>query len=245
MKFRYRLLLEYHGGPFQGWQRLPDYPTIQGALEAAAAKLDGAPVEVTGAGRTDAGVHATGQVAHLDLTVDRPGKVADALNFHLRPHPIAVLEAERVNEDFHARFSAKMRHYHYRLINRRANLALEDGLVWRVPVALDAEAMDRAAKRLVGHHDFSTFRDADCQAKSPVKTLSAFVVERRGEAIDLMCSAPSFLHRQVRSMAGSLVEVGRGRRAPEWISDILAARDRTLCGPIAPPDGLYLVRVDY
>lgn len=242
---RYKLLIEYNGGPYQGWMRLPGKPTVQAVLEEAAAKLDGAPVEVFGAGRTDAGVHATGQVAHMDLSQDRPGKVADAMNFHLRPHPVAVLKAERVDDDFHARFSASLRHYRYVVINRRAHLVLDDGLAWRVPSRLDAGKMQAAAQAFVGTHDFSTFRDAACQAASPVKTLTAFNVARYGERIEFTCSAPSFIHRQVRSMVGSLVEVGRGRHPVSWIGDILAAADRTECGPVAPADGLFFERVDY
>lgn len=242
---RYRLLVEYDGSPYQGWMRLPGKPTVQAALEEAASRLDGGPVEVYGAGRTDAGVHATGQVAHLDLRQDRPGKVADALNFHLRPHPIAVIRAERVDETFHARFSALARSYRYVIINRRADLALDRGLAWRVAARLDADRMHAAAAAFVGTHDFSTFRDADCQAASPVRTLSHFEVRRCGDRIEFSCSAPSFIHRQVRSMVGSLVEIGRGRREVGWAAEILAAADRRLCGPIAPAGGLYLERVAY
>ncbi len=242
---RYRLLIEYHGGPFQGWQKLPDVPTVQGTLEAAAAQLDGAPVEVFGAGRTDSGVHATGQVAHMDLQIDRGRKVADAMNFHLRPHPIAVLKAEEVSEDFHARFNATQRHYRYVIINRRADLALDRGLAWRVPSKLSAEKMHEAAQALVGTHDFTTFRDTDCQALTPVKTLNEIRVWREGERVIVTCRAQSFIHRQVRSMVGSLIDVGRGKQPVSWIADILAAVDRTQCGPIAPADGLYLTQVDY
>lgn len=242
---RYKLLIEYHGGPYQGWMKLPGIPTVQGALEEAAAKLDGGPVEVIGAGRTDAGVHATGQVAHMDLAQDRPDKVADAMNFHLRPHPIAVLKAERAADDFHARFSAASRHYRYVIVNRRADLALERGLAWRVPAKLDASAMHEAAQLLLGHHDFTTFRDTACQAASPEKTLDRFDVARFGDRLEFTLSARSFLHRQVRSMVGSLVEVGRGFQRPEWVREILAAADRTACGPVAPAEGLFLERVDY
>lgn len=242
---RYRLLIEYDGSPYQGWMKLPGKPTVQSALEEAASRLDGSAVEIYGAGRTDAGVHATGQVAHMDLQQDRPGKVADAMNFHLRPHPVAVLRAERVDETFHARFSAIARSYRYVIINRRADLALERGLAWRVAALLDAEKMHQAASALIGTHDFSTFRDADCQAASPVKTLSRFDVARFGDRIEFTCSAPSFIHRQVRSMVGSLVEIGRGRRPVSWAREILDAADRRLCGPIAPAEGLYLERVDY
>jgi len=242
---RYKLLIEYHGGPFQGWMRLPGKPTVQGAIEAAAAKLDGGPVEVYGAGRTDSGVHAMGQVAHLDLAVDRPGKVADALNFHLRPLPIAILSAEKVDEDFHARFSAKARHYRFVIINRRADLTVEKGLAWRISPKLDAGTMHDAAQVLLGVHDFTTFRDVECQAKSPVKTLDKFDVARYGDRIECTLSAQSFLHRQVRSMVGSLVEVGRGKRNARWLTEILEARDRTACGPVSPPDGLFLEKVGY
>jgi len=242
---RYKLLIEYHGGAYQGWMRLPGMQTVQGALEEAAAKLDGGPVEVIGAGRTDAGVHATGQVAHMDLRQDRPNKVADALNFHLRPHPIAVLKAEKVEDDFHARFSATARHYRYVVINRRADLTIDRGIAWRVPSKLVAEKMHEAAQFFIGTHDFSTFRDTECQALSPVKTLTRFDVARYGERIEFTCSAPSFIHRQVRSMVGSLVEVGRGHRPVKWAREILEAADRTRCGPVAPADGLFLERVDY
>ncbi len=242
---RYKLLIEYNGGPFQGWQKLPGLPTVQGVLEEAASKLDGAPVAVLGAGRTDSGVHATGQVAHLDLRQDRPGKVADALNFHLRPHPVAVLSAEPVSDDFHARFSAVRRHYTYTIVNRRADLTLQRGMAWRVPSRLSARKMHEAAQALTGAHDFTTFRDQECQAATPVKTLEAIDVCREGDSITITCRAQSFLHRQVRSMVGSLVEVGRGHRPVDWMADILAAADRTACGPIAPPDGLFLTRVDY
>ena len=242
---RYKLLIEYNGGPYQGWMRLPGLQTVQGALEEAAARLDGGPVEVIGAGRTDAGVHATGQVGHMDLRNDRPDKVADAMNYHLRPHPIAVLKAERVEEDFHARFSATARHYRYIVINRRAHLTHDLGLVWRVPSKLDADKMHEAAQAFVGTHDFTTFRDTECQALSPVKTLTRMDVARYGDRIEITCSAPSFIHRQVRSLVGSLVEVGRGRHPVAWAREILEATDRTRCGPVAPSDGLYLERVDY
>jgi len=242
---RYKLRLEYHGGPYQGWMKLPGIPTVQAVLEAAAARLDGRPVEVIGAGRTDAGVHATGQVAHMDLAQDRADKVADAMNFHLRPHPIAVLKAERAADDFHARFSAEARHYRYVIVNRRADLALERGLAWRVAARLDAGAMQAAAQLLLGHHDFTTFRDAACQAASPEKTLDRLDVVRLGDRIEFTFSARSFLHRQVRSMVGSLVEVGRGFHRPDWIGEILKAADRRACGPVAPAEGLFLERVDY
>lgn len=240
------MTIEYDGGAFAGWQRQEGAPSVQGALEQACEALDGAPVLVTGAGRTDAGVHATGQVAHIDLRKDiRADKVRDALNAHLRPHAIAVLNSEDAAPDFHARFDATGRSYLYRIINRRADLALDRGKAWRVPVDLDAGAMHRAAQALVGRHDFSTFRDSQCQADSPVKTLNEISIARTGDEIAIRTSARSFLHRQVRSMVGSLVEVGRGRESVGWIGEILAAADRTKCGQVSPPDGLYLVGVSY
>ena len=243
---RYRITIEYDGGPFSGWQRQDNAPSVQEALEKAAQKLDGAPVLVYGAGRTDSGVHALGQVAHLDLTKDLAAdKVRDAINYHLKPHPVAIIEAERVSDDFHARFSASRRHYLYRMIDRRAPLTLDRGQVWRVPRKLDAEAMHHAAQALLGQHDFTTFRDAQCQAESPVKTLDEISVSRYGEEVQLTCSALSFLHRQVRSMVGSLVEVGVGKWSARDFKAALDAADRSRCGPVAPPDGLYLVAVDY
>ncbi|MEM1037588.1 MAG: tRNA pseudouridine(38-40) synthase TruA [Pseudomonadota bacterium] len=246
MSQRYKLTIEYDGRDYFGWQRQDDFPTIQEALETAAAKLDGAPVLVQGAGRTDRGVHATGQVAHMDLTKPRPiNKIADAMNFHLRPNRIAVLKAEEVAPDFNARFDAKYRRYRYIIINRRADLALDRGQAWRVPSMLDHDAMHRAAQYLIGEHDFSTFRDAECQAKSPVRSLDKIDVARYGEGVEITVGAISFLHRQVRSIVGSLVEVGRGVQPEGWIKTILEARDRKACGPVAPPDGLFLESVDY
>ncbi len=243
---RYKLTLEYDGGPFAGWQRQAGLPSVQEALEAAAEAIEGKLVDVTGAGRTDAGVHAFGQVAHLDFVKDlRADKARDALNAHLRPHPIAILDAEIVADDFHARFDATARTYLYRIVNRRPDLALERGRAWRQPGKLDADAMDAAAQALPGKHDFSTFRDSQCQADTPVKTLDRISVTRLADEIQVRCSARSFLHRQVRSMVGSLVEVGRGKESVGWIAEILAAADRTQCGPVAPPEGLYLESVSY
>lgn len=244
---RYALLVEYHGGPFAGWQRQADQPSVQQALETALAELNGGMTPtVSGAGRTDAGVHALGQVAHVDLDREIENrKLPDAINFHLRPAPVTVLRAARVADDFESRFHAEARHYRYEIVNRRADLTVAAGLAWRVPSRLDAKAMHEAAQALIGLHDFSTFRDAECQADSPVRTLSDIRVERHGEHITVTAHAPSFLHRQVRSIVGSLVEVGRGRRPVRWMADILAAADRSQCGPVAPPDGLYLTRVDY
>ncbi|MEL6664145.1 MAG: tRNA pseudouridine(38-40) synthase TruA [Pseudomonadota bacterium] len=243
---RYRLDIEYDGRPFFGWQRQAGQPSVQETLERAAEKLDGAPVTVYGAGRTDTGVHATGQVAHINLLTPREADtVADALNYHMRPDPVAVLRATEVDEQFHARFSATARHYRYTIINRRADLTFEAGLAWRVAQPLNAEAMHAAAQHLLGRHDFTTFRDAQCQADSPLRTLDAIAVARSGERIHITCSARAFLHRQVRSTVGSLAEVGRGKQRPGWIAEILAEADRSACGPVAPPDGLYLTGVDY
>ncbi|MAK60317.1 MAG: tRNA pseudouridine(38-40) synthase TruA [Ponticaulis sp.] len=243
---RYKLTIEYDGRPFAGWQRQADQPSVQAVLEHAAEKLNGAPVQVHGAGRTDSGVHATGQVAHIDLQKDLPAdKAMDAINYHLKPNPVAVLKSEKVSDGFHARFSATERFYLYRISNRRPPLTLDAGFAWRVGPELDAEAMHAAAQALVGNHDFTTFRDSQCQADSPVRTLNAISVTRLGEEVHLRCRALSFLHRQVRSMVGSLVEVGRGKENTLWIGKILAAADRSACGPVAPPDGLHLTRVDY
>jgi tRNA pseudouridine38-40 synthase len=243
---RYKLIIEYDGTPFSGWQIQDTAPTVQGALEAAVKATCGEEVRVHGAGRTDAGVHALAQVAHCDIAKDfAPGRLRDAINAHVRPHPIAVRSAEIVSESFEARFSAVRRHYRYRIANTRANLALEVGRVWRVPRRLDAGAMHEAAQRLIGKHDFTTFRDSECQAKSPEKTLDQLDVTREGEAIHIVTSARSFLHSQVRSMVGSLVWVGEGRWSADDLAAALAARDRAACGPVAPPEGLYLVKVDY
>lgn len=243
---RYKITVEYDGRPFFGWQRQDGQPTVQQALEEAAAVLDDAPVRIQGAGRTDRGVHATGQVAHFDLQKPRPiRKIADAFNFHLRPQPVAVVAAEEVAADWSARFNATLRAYRYVIINRRADLTVDKGLAWRVPYTLEAGAMDRAAKALLGQNDFSTFRDAECQARHAVRTLDKIDVARYGDGIEVTVEAKSFLHRQVRSIVGSLVEVGRGARGEDWIADILEARDRTACGPVAPADGLFLERVEY
>ena len=243
---RYKLTIEYDGARYAGWQRQDNARTVQQALEEAALALNGEPTVVTGAGRTDSGVHALGQVAHVDLLKPLPaGKVRDALNAHLRPHPIAVLESEDAEPEFHARFDATGRSYIYRIISRRADLTLDKHRAWRVAAALDAGAMHAAAQALVGRHDFSTFRYIHCQADSPVKTLDSIRVQRKAEEIIVETTARSFLHHQVRSMVGSLVEVGRGRQQVRWISDILHAADRTLCGPVAPAAGLYLASVSY
>jgi len=243
---RYKLLIEYDGAPFCGWQVQDNALSVQGALLAAVAAFAGETVAIQGAGRTDAGVHAEGQVAHVDLTKEwDTDTVRDALNAHLRPHPVAVLGAEIVAADFDARFSAVRRHYRYRIVNRRADLALDRSRAWRIARPLDADTMHAAAQRLLGRHDFTTFRATECQAKSPVKTLDRLDVARHGDEIDVRASARSFLHTQVRSMVGSLALVGEGKWSADDLARALAARDRTACGPLAPPDGLYLVRVDY
>ena len=243
---RYRLTIEYDGAPYCGWQLQPNLPTVQGALEDAIMAISGESVRVHGAGRTDAGVHALGQVAHCDIAKHFvPGRFRDGLNAHLRPHPIGVLSADIVPDDFEARFSAIRRHYRYRIANRRANLALDIGKVWRLPRPLDTDAMHDAAQRLIGKHDFTTFRDTECQARSPEKTLDVLDVVRTGDAVDIVTSARSYLHSQVRSMVGSLVWVGEGRWSADDLAAALAARHRSACGPVAPPDGLYLVQVDY
>ena len=243
---RYKLTIEYDGAPFFGWQVQDTLPSVQGALEAAVKAMTGADLRVHGAGRTDAGVHARGQVAHVDIEKQfPPGRFRDGLNAHLRPHPIAVLEAEIVPDTFEARFSAVKRHYRYRVVNTRANLALDIGHAWRVPRRLDAAAMHAAAQHLVGRHDFTTFRSTECQAKSPVKTLDQLDVIRAREDVHVSTSARSFLHNQVRSMVGSLVQVGDGKWSADDLAAALAARDRARCGTVAPPEGLYLVRVDY
>jgi tRNA pseudouridine38-40 synthase len=243
---RYKLTIEYDGRPFVGWQIQDNGPSVQGMLAQALAAFCGEKVSVQGAGRTDAGVHALGQVGHVDLAKDwDEDTVRDALNAHLRPHPIAILKAERVDGSFDARFSAVRRHYLYRIVNRRADLALERGRAWRIAQPLDLPAMQAAAQRLVGRHDFTTFRNVECQAKSPVKTLDQLEVHRAADDIQVVTSARSFLHSQVRSMVGALAVVGEGKWRVDDVSIALAKRDRAACAPVAPPDGLYLARVDY
>ncbi|KQZ82967.1 pseudouridine synthase [Mesorhizobium sp. Root157] len=245
---RYRLDVEYDGGPYAGWQRQADQHSVQQAIEAAVEKFSSETISLRGAGRTDAGVHATAQVAHLDLTKEWPADtVRDALNAHLQQagERVAILKAARVAAEFDARFSALGRHYLYRISNRRAPPALDKGKVWWVPKRLDADAMDAAAKTLLGRHDFTTFRSAQCQANSPLRTLDRLDVARDGYDIEIRASARSFLHNQVRSMVGSLKRVGEGAWTSADLKAALDARDRAACGQVAPPDGLYLVGVDY
>lgn len=243
---RYKLTIEYDGQPFCGWQMQADLRTVQGDLTNAVRSFSGEDVLVQGAGRTDTGVHACGQVAHIDLRETwRPDKIRDALNFHLKPNAIAVRACERVADGFSARFSATARHYRYRILSRRAPVALEAGRVWWVPVPLDIEAMQTGAEALIGVHDFTTFRAAACQSKSPMKTLDRIDVFRHDDEIWIEASARSFLHSQVRSMAGAIKMVGVGKWSPDNIATVLKARDRTQCAPVAPACGLYLMRVDY
>ena len=243
---RYRLLIEYDGTPFNGFQVQGDQPSVQRSLQRAIEAFCGETPVIYAAGRTDTGVHATGQVVHIDLErAWEPKVVREAINAHLWPEPVVVLDAAEAPDDFHARFSAKGRRYLYRILNRRAPPALDQGKVWHVKKPLDAQAMHAAARALVGQHDFTTFRDAQCQARSPLKTLDESRVWREGEEVRLAFAARSFLNRQVRSMTGSLVEVGAGRWPVERIRTALEARDRKACGPVAPPQGLYLTDVEY
>jgi tRNA pseudouridine38-40 synthase len=243
---RTKILIEYDGTSFAGWQIQADATTVQGEIEIAIGKLTGENVTIQGAGRTDAGVHALGQVAHFDLVKSvETNTIRDGLNAHLRPHPIAILAAESVPDDFNARMSARQRHYLYRIVNRRSDLTLDRLRAWRVVRRLDEHAMHAAAKRLVGHHDFTTFRSTECQAKSPMRTLDRLAVMRSGDDVTIEVSARSFLHNQVRSMVGSLALVGDAKWSADDLAAALAARDRTACAPVAPAEGLYLVKVDY
>jgi tRNA pseudouridine38-40 synthase len=243
---RYRLTIEYAGGPYNGFQAQARQPSVQASLERAVTAFCGETLRVHAAGRTDAGVHATGQVIHIDLARHWPAEtVRNALNAHLMPEPIVVLDAAVAAEDWHARFSATERSYRYRILDRPSPPGLAKGLVWWVKKRLNAESMHQAAQVLVGLHDFTTFRDVACQAKSPVKTLDTAMVRRDGDEVVLEFVARSFLHRQVRSMTGSLVEIGLGRWTAEDLMAALVAADRKACGPVAPPDGLYLTKVAY
>lgn len=245
---RYRLLVEYDGRPYVGWQRQENGPSAQGALEKAVRSLTGETVSIRGAGRTDSGVHALGQVAHLDLPRSWPEeKLRNALNAHLTlaAERVSVIEVAAVPDSFDARFSAVRRHYLYRILNRPAPLTLEAGRAWWVPKSLDAHAMQEAAQRLVGHHDFTSFRSAHCQAGSPVRTLERLDVSRSGDLIEIKASARSFLHNQIRSLAGTLKLAGEGKWTADDVQAVLEARDRKACGPVAPPEGLYFLQVDY
>jgi len=243
---RFKLILEYDGRPFVGWQRQDNGPSVQGSLEDAAFRFSGIRCAAVAAGRTDAGVHALAMPVHVDLPARFDADtVRNALNFYLKPLPIAVIEACETPADFHARFSAKARRYLYRIVNRRAPLTLDAGRAWRIGPPLDVCAMQAAAERLVGRHDFTTFRAVHCQSASPVKTLSTLGVARRGDHVEFSAAAPSFLHHQVRSMVGTICEVGLGRWRVDEVRLALEARDRARCGPVAPPDGLYFVAAVY
>jgi tRNA pseudouridine38-40 synthase len=243
---RFRLTVEFDGRPFMGWQRQPHGPSVQGVIEEAAHAITGETVTLHAAGRTDAGVHGLGMVAHLDIgRAITPFRLMEALNAKLRPNPVAILACETVADDFHARFSCLARHYEYRIENRRAPLTFEKGLAWRVSAALDAEAMHAAAQVLVGLHDLTTFRSVHCQSASPVKTLDRLDVARDGSRILIHASARSFLHHQVRSMVGCLALVGQGKWSADDLEAALDAKDRAALGLNAPPDGLYFVRADY
>lgn len=243
---RYKLIVEYDGTDFVGWQRQANGLSVQQAIEDAVREFSGETVGVFGAGRTDAGVHALGQCCHLDLAREHPpGTVRDALNAHLRPRPISVLAAELVPGEFDARRAARQRRYLYRIVNRRSPLAIERNRAWQIAKPLDAAAMHRAARALVGEHDFTSFRSANCQARSPIKTLEQLDIVREGEEIRITARAGSFLHNQVRAMVGTLAWVGEGRWREDDVMQALAARDRRRAGPNAPPCGLYLVAVTY
>lgn len=243
---RFKVILEYDGTPFCGWQRQADRMSVQQALEEAIERFSGETVTTQAAGRTDAGVHALGQVAHFDLGKDwDPFRIREALNYHLRPHPVVVVECATVGPEFEARFSATARHYEYRILNRRAPAAIERNQVWHVPVPLEVTAMHEAAQLILGRHDFTTFRSAECQANSPIRTLDSFAVSGDDEVIAITASARSFLHHQVRSMVGSLKLVGEGKWRPADFRAALDAADRRRCGAMAPATGLYLIGVDY
>jgi len=247
---RYALLVEYHGAPFAGWQRQPDQPSAQGAIEAALAKLEPGAHTIAAAGRTDAGVHAKGQVAHCDLQRNwDPFRLSEALNYHLKPDPVAIVGCAKVGDDWHARFDAVERQYLFRMIARRAPLTSEAGQLWRVNNPLDADAMQAGADQLLGQHDFTTFRSSICQAQSPIKTLDELRVEVVPRSVGVEyrfhVRARSFLHNQVRSFVGTLERVGAGAWSPNDVGAALAAKDRAACGPVSPPQGLYLAKVRY
>lgn len=243
---RFRFTVEYDGSAYNGFQAQKDQPTVQGALEAAIKAFSGQDVRIAAAGRTDTGVHATGQTCHVDLDKDWPARtVMNAMNAHMLDERVSVLDCVPVSDEWHARFTANGRKYLYRILNRPGRPAIDQGRVWHVKKPLDAEAMHAAAQYLLGQHDFTTFRDAQCQAQSPIKTMDVARVTRVGNEVHLVFEARSFLHRQVRSMTGSLAEVGLGRWTPEEFKAALDAADRTRCGPVAPSDGLYLTGVTY
>lgn len=247
---RYALKIEYHGAQYCGWQRQKSHPSVQQEIETALRKLEPDAADIAAAGRTDAGVHALAQVAHCDMDKDwKPFRLSEALNFHLKPQPIAIVDVSQVSDEFHARFSATERHYLFRLIARRAPVTHDNGLVWQVPHSLDLNAMQAAASHLIGHHDFTTFRATDCQAKSPVKTLDQLDINEiklsSGSEFQFTLRARSFLHNQVRSFIGTLERVGAGSWSPDDVKKALESRSRAKCGPVCPPQGLYLAGVSY
>jgi len=243
---RFKLIIEYDGTPFVGWQVQKEGLSVQGQLHKALLALSGEDFVPRGSGRTDAGVHARGQVAHIDLEKEwLSDKVRDGLNYHLKPDPIAVLSAEQVDDEFDARFGAVRRHYEYLIVNRRSRLALDATKAWHVGPHLDVAGMQKAGQSFIGHHDFTTFRSVHCQAKSPLKSVDSLSVQQHGEQISISVSARSFMHNQVRSMVGSLVQVGLGKWPVGGIAQALEAKDRAACGPVAPPWGLYFMQVDY
>lgn len=243
---RFAFKIEYNGQPFSGWQRQADQPSVQEAVEQALAALETNLPSIAAAGRTDAGVHALGQVAHADMNNEwDPFRLSEALNYHLKPAPVAITACARVDDDWHARFSAVERNYIYRIVNRRAPLVHDAGLAWRVQKPLDTAAMQDGANHLIGKHDFTTFRSTMCQSNSPVKSIDEITVSAEGQSIEIHVRARSFLHNQVRSIVGTLERVGSGSWAPDDVMTALEAKDRAACGPVAPPDGLYLSRVVY
>jgi tRNA pseudouridine38-40 synthase len=243
---RYKLLIEYDGRPFSGWQRQDNAPSVMGLIEDSLFKFARERITVFGAGRTDSGVHATGQIAHMDLERDwHSQKLVEALNHFLKETGVAILGAWKVTDEFDSRFVAIRRYYRYRICNRRAPLTFERGRAWQYSYPIDIDLMQQGCDLLLGHHDFTTFRATACQAKNPWRTMQYLKVIREGEWVYLDAMSRSFLHNQIRSFVGSLVEVGSGRKPVEWIAEILEARDRRACGPVAPPDGLYLTQVDY
>ena len=244
--FRYKITVEYDGTLFIGWQKQHKGISVQSVIEEALQKFTGDETSLTGAGRTDAGVHAKGAVAHFDTAKEyAPFNIVNGLNFYLHDYPVSILSAEAVGDDFHARFSAKSRSYLYRILARRSPPALDDKRVWHIPVALDVKAMEEGAKYLLGKHDFSAFRSAECQAKSPIRTLDELTVTAAGDEIHIHARARSFLHNQVRIMTGTLYNVGLGKIAPQEVEKIIESKDRTLAGPTAPAFGLYLMKVEY
>lgn len=243
---RYKLLVEYDGSPYAGFQRQDGPATVQGVLEAAVFAFTGQTITLKAAGRTDTGVHAMGQVVHIDLEKDWPtDTVRDAMNAHMREELVGVISAQQVDESFDARFSATRRHYRYTILNRRTQPVLQRGKVWGVAKPLDETVMQAAADRLIGHHDFTTFRSVQCQANSPMRTLDTLKVTRQGEQVFIDAAARSFLHNQVRSLVGALKQAGEGRLTPDDVQAMLEARDRHACAPVAPPDGLVFTKVDY